>query len=60
DFKLYVLFKPYLDNAGGGNSAQTVAVAGGYALAASRNSRASALMASRPWKTINGQAMLSN
>ncbi|WP_434633659.1 glycoside hydrolase family 15 protein [Chromobacterium sp. CV08] len=60
DFKLYVLFKPYLDNAGGGNSAQTVATAGGYALAAGRNNRASALMASRPWKTVNGQAMLSN
>ncbi|MCD4500197.1 glycoside hydrolase family 15 protein [Chromobacterium vaccinii] len=60
DFNLYVLFKPYLDNAGSGNSAQTVAAAGGYALTASRNSRASALMASLPWKTVNGQAMLSN
>ncbi|AUH50057.1 amylase [Chromobacterium sp. ATCC 53434] len=60
DFNVYTLFKPYLDNAGAGNSAQTVATAGGYALAASHNSRASALMASRPWKTVNGQAMLSN
>ncbi|XLM20080.1 amylase, partial [Chromobacterium piscinae] len=60
DFNLYVLFKPYLDNAGSGNTAQTVAAAGGYALAASRNSRASALMASQPWKTVNGQPMLSN
>lgn len=60
DFNLYVLFKPYLDNAGSGNTAQTVAAAGGYALAASHNSRASALLASQPWKTVNGQPMLSN
>lgn len=61
DFRLYLLFKPYLDNAGAGNSAATLARAGGgAALAASRNQRASALLSSLPWKTQNGRRMLSN
>jgi glucoamylase len=60
DFNLYLLSKPYLDNAGSGNTAQTVAYRAGTALVANRNSRYSALAASAPWKAINGVRMTSN
>lgn len=60
DFNLYLLFKPYLDNAGSNNSAQTVSTTNGSALVASHNTRYSALVANLPWKVVNGVSMTSN
>lgn len=60
DFNLYMLSKPYLDNAGANNTTQTVSGSGGTALVANHNSRYSALVASRPWKVVNGVGMTSN
>ena len=61
DYNVYLLFKPYLDNAGAGNSATTAAAANGRTmLVANHRARYSALAASLPWKAQNGVPMVSN
>ncbi|QCP54390.1 amylase [Trinickia violacea] len=60
DFNLYVLSKPYLDNAGSNNTAYTTSYNGSTTLVANHNSRYSALMTDRPWKVVNGVSMTSN
>jgi glucoamylase len=50
DFRLYLLFKPHLDNGGSGNTAYAaVSTDGRTMLVASRNSRYAALASSLPW-----------
>ena len=60
DFKLYLLFKPALDNTASHNTAQTLPTAGSLALVASHQLRSSALLSSLPWHVQNGVPMLSN
>jgi glucoamylase len=61
DFNLYLLFKPYLDNAGSGNTASTqTSSSGRVMLVGNHNTRYSALAASLPWKVQAGTTMVSN
>lgn len=61
DHKLYLLFKPHLDNAGSGNTAFTAATSSGRTmLVGNSNSRYSALASSLPWTVQGGTTMVSN
>lgn len=61
DYRLYLLFKPHLDNVGSGNTAYTAASPNGRTmLIANRNSRYAALASSLPWVVQTGTTMVSN
>jgi glucoamylase len=61
NYKLYLLFKPHLDNAGSGNTATTATASNGQVmLVGNHNSRYSALATSLPWKVQGSTRMVSN
>jgi glucoamylase len=61
NYKLYLLFKPHLDNAGSNNTGMTATASNGQTmLVGNHNTRYSALAASLPWKAQNGTVMVSN
>jgi glucoamylase len=61
DYRLYLLFKPHLDNAGEHNTVWTATAANGRTMLAGRhNTRYSALAVSLPWQVQGGTTMVSN
>jgi glucoamylase len=60
DFKLYLLFKPALDNRASDNSARSVAFGRGTALVSAGRQSFAALATSLPWQSAGGRRMVSS
>jgi glucoamylase len=61
DYHVYLLSNPAINNSGGGDNSRTLTAAGRTMLAASEpNSTSSALAISLPWKTVDGNTMVSS